>query len=183
VHPPSTNLAASSVFARFLQGTGGAVWDHCDEIVHAAAVVGTAVSFLFRPSFWTRDNRKLFARQIVSMAVEPLLFVCGAAALVGISVVVQLSYWVAQSGQSQLLGPILVTIVARELAPVLINFVVIVRSGSAMATELGVLTIDGGVELMDREGRDPFVEIVAPRVLGMAVSTFLLTFYLRSPRC
>jgi phospholipid/cholesterol/gamma-HCH transport system permease protein len=171
-----TQLSAPSAPARLLQQLGAAVWGHWDEIVHAAAVVGTAVSFLFRPTFWTRDNRKLFAQQIVSMGVEPLLFVCGAAALIGISVVVQLSYWVGQTGQSQLMGPVLVTIVARELAPVLVNFVVIVRSGSAMATELGVLTLDGGVNAMERDGGDPFVEIVAPRVLGMAVSTFLLTF-------
>jgi len=61
------------------------------------------------------------------------------AVFVGISVVVQLTFWVGEAGQSQLLGPLLVTVVARELGPVLINLVVIVRSGSAMTTELGVL--------------------------------------------
>lgn len=112
----------------------------------------------------------------MSMAIEPLLFVCGLAALVGVSVNVQLSYWVAQAGQSQLLGPVLITIIARELAPILINVVVIVRSGSAMATELGVLKLNGELAALEAEGRDPFVEIVAPRVLGMAAATFCLTF-------
>jgi phospholipid/cholesterol/gamma-HCH transport system permease protein len=112
----------------------------------------------------------------MSMAVEPLVFVCCVAALVGVSVIVQLSYWVGRTGQSQLLGPLLITIVARELAPVLINFVVIVRSGSAMATELGVSKLNGEVAVMEAQGRDPFIEIVVPRVLGMAVSTFCLTF-------
>src|ERR1044071_2482698 len=110
------------------------------------------------------------------MGVEPLLFVCGVAALVGVWVVVQLSYWVGQTGQSQLLGPLLITIVARELAPVVINFVVIVRSGSAMATELGVMKLNGEIDSMNAQERDPFVELVVPRVLGMAVSTFCLTF-------
>lgn len=110
------------------------------------------------------------------MALEPLFFVVGVAVLAGISVVVQLSYWVGLTGQSQLLGPLLVTIVARELAPVLINFVVIVRSGSAMATELGVLKLNGELGMLEAEGRDSFGEIVVPRVLGMAVATFCLTF-------
>src|ERR1051325_4651926 len=161
---------------RLLAALGRAVWGHWADITHAAAVLGTAVSFIVRPSFWTRDIRKLFARQLMAMGVEPLLFVCGVAALIGISVIVQLSYWVGQTGQSQLLGPLMVTIVARELAPVLINFVVIVRSGSAMATELGVMKLNGEIDLIGGQGRDPFVEIVVPRVLGMAVSTFLLTF-------
>ena len=112
----------------------------------------------------------------MSMAIEPLLFVCGLAALVGVSVNVQLSYWVAQAGQSQLLGPVLITIIARELAPILINVVVIVRSGSAMATELGVLKLNGELAALEAQGRDPFVEIVVPRVLGMAAATFCLTF-------
>lgn len=117
----------------------------------------------------------LFARQVMAMGMEPLLFVCGVAALVGISVIVQLSCWAAQSGQSQLLGPLLVTIVPRELAPVLINFVVIVRSDSAMATELGVMKLNGEVDAMEAQGRDPFAEIVVPQFLGIALSTFCLT--------
>ena len=43
------------------------------------------------------------------------------------------------------LGPLLVAVVARELGPLLTNIVVIVRSSSAMATELGVRKINGEV--------------------------------------
>ena len=66
-------------------------------------------------------------------------------------------------------------VVARELGPVLINLVVIVRSGSAMTTELGVLKINGEVRALEAQGSDPFLHLVMPRVLGMAVSTFCLT--------
>ena len=59
--------------------------------------------------------------------------------------VVQLAFWIGEAGQSQLLGPLLVAVVARELGPLLTNLVVIVRSSSAMATELGVLKINGEV--------------------------------------
>jgi phospholipid/cholesterol/gamma-HCH transport system permease protein len=112
---------------------------------------------------------------VLSNGVEPVGFVCAVAAFVGISVVVQLTFWIGEAGQSQLVGPLLVAVVARELGPVLINLIVIVRSGSAMATELGVLKIDGGVRALEAEGDDPFAHLVLPRVLGMAVSTFGLT--------
>ncbi|MDB6066262.1 MAG: hypothetical protein JWR26_2470 [Pedosphaera sp.] len=118
---------------------------------------------------------KMFARQVAVIGVEPLGFVCALAVFVGISVVVQLTFWIGEAGQSQLLGPLLVAVVARELGPVLINLVVIVRSGSAMTTELGVLKIDGDLRKIEAQGRDPFVHLVAPRVLGVAVSTFCLT--------
>jgi len=57
----------------------------------------------------------------------------------------------------------------------LINLVVIVRSGSAMTTELGVLNINGDVRALEAQGSDPFLHLVLPRVLGMAASTFCLT--------
>ena len=119
--------------------------------------------------------RKAFARQVLAIGVEPIGFVCAVAVFVGISVVVQLTFWVGEAGQSQLLGPLLVAVVARELGPVLINLVVIVRSGSAMTTELGVLKINGDVRALEAQGGDPFLHLVMPRVLGMAVSTFCLT--------
>jgi len=52
---------------------------------------------------------------------------------------------------------------------------VIVRSGSAMTTELGVLKINGKVSALEAQGGDPFLLLVMPRVLGVAVSTFCLT--------
>jgi hypothetical protein len=38
------------------------------------------------------------ARQIFVVGVEPLGFVCGIAVIVGISVVVQLSFWAGEAG-------------------------------------------------------------------------------------
>jgi phospholipid/cholesterol/gamma-HCH transport system permease protein len=122
-----------------------------------------------------RTVRKAFALQILSIGVEPVWFVGALAVFVGISVVVHFSFWVGEAGQSQLLGPLLVVVVARELGPVLINLVVIVRSGSAMTTELGVLKINGTVRALEAQGSDPFLQLVMPRVLGTAVSTFCLT--------
>jgi len=119
--------------------------------------------------------RHLFARQVRAIGVEPLGFVFALAVFVGISVVVQFSFWTGEAGQSQLLGPLLVAVVARELGPLLINLVVIVRSGSAMTTELSVLKISGEVRAHETKGNDPFLHLVMPRVLGVAVSTFCLT--------
>jgi phospholipid/cholesterol/gamma-HCH transport system permease protein len=127
------------------------------------------------PRYWTSLARNNVARQIMAVGVEPLGFVSAVGVLVGISVVVQFSFWTGEAGQSQLLGPLLVAVVARELGPVLINLVVIVRSGAAMTTELGILKMNGEVCALDAMGKDPFLHLCVPRVLGVAVSTFCLT--------
>ncbi len=146
-----------------------------DELQHVAAVVGTVLLTAARPRYWVRSVRTAFAQQVVAIGVEPVGFVCTLAVFVGMSVVVQLAFWVGEAGQSQMVGPLLVAVVARELGPVLINLVVILRSGSAMTTELGVLKISGEVRALEERGGDAFLHLVMPRVLAMAVATFCLT--------
>jgi phospholipid/cholesterol/gamma-HCH transport system permease protein len=154
---------------------GETVWAQWDEVRHAAAVIGTVLCVGVQPRYWGRTVRSAFARQVVAIGVESVGFVCGVAVFVGIAVVVQLASWVEEAGQSQLLGPLLVTVVARELGPVLINLVLIVRCGSAMATELGIMKIGGRVHELEAQGIAPFIYLILPRVLGAAVSTFCLT--------
>jgi phospholipid/cholesterol/gamma-HCH transport system permease protein len=113
--------------------------------------------------------------QVLAIGVESFGLVCAVAVFVGTTVVVQLSFWVSQAGQSQMLGPLLVAVVARELGPVLIGIVVIVRSGSVIVTELGIMKIDGQVSALEAQGISPFLYLVMPRVLAAAVSALCLT--------
>jgi len=167
--------AWSRLSLQTVAGVGGFARGQWGDVRHAAAVIGTVLGTCVRPRYWARAVRKAFGRQVLAVGVEPVGFVCAVGVFVGISVVVQLTFWIGEVGQSQLLGPLLVAVVARELGPVLINLVVIVRSGSAMTTELGVLKINGEVSALEVRGGDPFLHLVMPRVLGMAVSTFCLT--------
>jgi phospholipid/cholesterol/gamma-HCH transport system permease protein len=153
---------------------GATVCAQYGAVRHAAAVIGTALYFSLQPRSWRRPVRDTFARQLLTVGVEPVLFVCGIATLIGMLVVVQLAFWTGTAGESQMLGPLLVVVVGRELGPVLTNIIVTVRSSSAMATELAAMKIDGTVRAMEESGADPFLSLVMPRVLGMAVCTICL---------
>jgi len=171
----SRMAAWSQRLLQTVAGVGSFTRTQWDELRHAAAVIGTVLCTSVRPRYWVRTARRAFAQQVLTIGVEPVGFVCAVAVFVGISVVVHLTFWVGEAGQSQLLGPLLVTVVARELGPVLINIIVIVRSGSAMTTELGILKIDGEVRALEIQGGDPFLHLVMPRVLAVALSAFCLT--------
>lgn len=160
---------------RVISRLGATVCAQYDDLRQAAAVIGTAFYSCIQPRKWRRAVWDIFARQVLTVGVEPVIFVCGVAVLVGLSVVVQLAFWIGAAGQSQMLGPLLVAIVARELGPILTNIIVTVRSSSAMATELAVLKIGGEISALEARGADPFLNVVMPRVLGVAVSTFCLT--------
>ena len=124
---------------------------------------------------WTRTVVNVFARQILFTGIEATRFIFLLAFMVGILIVVQTQVWLAKVGQSELLGPVLVMVVVREVAPLLVNFVVIGRSGTAMSSELGNMKISGEVRVLDSLGLDPFIYLVVPRMLGAAVSIFCLT--------
>jgi phospholipid/cholesterol/gamma-HCH transport system permease protein len=165
----------STRFTRLTGRLGAEFWAQWNELRHVAAVIGTVLCDCVQPRHWVRPVRRALAQQVQAIGVEPLWFVGAVAVFVGISVVVQLTFWTGETGQSQLLGPLLVAVVARELGPLLINLIVIVRNGSAMTTELGVLKINGEVRRLEAQGGNPLLQLVLPRVLGMAVSTVCLS--------
>jgi len=145
------------------------------KITYLAAVVAAVIYVGFQPRRWSPAIRNVLARQILFSGVDAITFISFIALLVGVSIVVQASQWLRTLGQTQLLGPVLVTVVIRELGPLLANFVVIGRSGNAIAAELGNMKVAGEVQLLDAMGLDPFVYLVIPRVIGFAVSVFCLT--------
>jgi ABC-type transporter Mla maintaining outer membrane lipid asymmetry permease subunit MlaE len=89
-------------FLHVMGSLGERVWAQWDELRHTASVIGTVLYVCVQPRYWVRTVRKAFARQVLSIGVEPLWFVGAVAVFVGISVVVQLTFWVGEAGQSQL---------------------------------------------------------------------------------
>jgi len=166
--------AAGLPCGKVLAGVGGFVWDRWRQGRYVAAVLGTTLFLSTQPRRWRRTVRDVFARQLLFFGVDSVCFVVMVGVLVGISVVVQLDVWTGKLGQSEKLGPLLVVVVARELGPLFANFV-IVRGGSAIATELGLMKIGGEVRVIEAQGLDPLLYLVMPRVLAMAVAAFCLT--------
>jgi phospholipid/cholesterol/gamma-HCH transport system permease protein len=167
---------ATSPFSReTLAALGGIAREQWRELQYLAAVMGTTLFLSAQPRRWGRVARGVFARQFFSSGVESVRFILVVAVLVGISVVVQLGVWTDRLGQSQKLGPLLVVVVARELGPLFANFVLIVRGGSAIATELGIMKVGGEVRVLEAQGLEPLLFLVMPRVIAMALSAFCLT--------
>src|SRR4051812_3145738 len=97
-----TPVASIGMCSRMLVGVGISARAQWDEVRHAAALIGTALYTGVRPRYWERAVRTAFAQQVMAIGVEPLWFVGALAVFVGISVVVQLSSWIGEAGQSQL---------------------------------------------------------------------------------
>ncbi len=160
---------------RWVGHIGGHTIAKWRSLRYLLAVAWGVLVVAVKPRHWRRTVRNVLARQILFTGYDATRFVSLIAFMVGISIVVQAQVGLTAVGQSQLLGPILVAVVIREVGPLLTNFVVIGRSGTAIATELGNMKVSGEVHMLDAQGLDPFVYLVMTRVLGVAVSVFCLT--------
>lgn len=76
-----------------------------------------------------------------------------------------------------MIGNFLIVMILREAGPLLVALVVIARSGTAVASEVGNMRANREIEALESMGINPLSFIVFPRVLGGIISVLGLAFY------
>jgi phospholipid/cholesterol/gamma-HCH transport system permease protein len=101
-------------------------------------------------------------------------FLAGALGLVIIGQMVAL---LTRVGAQNFAGTVMVTVVVRELGPLVAALLVLARAGAAYVIELGMARALGEVEALEALCIDPIHYLVLPRVIGLALAIFSLTVY------
>jgi phospholipid/cholesterol/gamma-HCH transport system permease protein len=120
---------------------------------------------------------KVLVLQILFTGVEALSIVSLVALSIGAVIIVEGGTILPRFGQSSLMYTILIVVITRELGPLLTAFIVIARSGTAIATELGNMVVSHEIEAYLSVGINPVSYLVVPRVLGVTISLMALTIY------
>jgi phospholipid/cholesterol/gamma-HCH transport system permease protein len=120
---------------------------------------------------------KVLVHQVLFTGVEALPVISLAALSIGAVIIVEGTTLLPKFGQTNLLYSILIVIITRELGPILTAFIIIARSGTAIATELGNMVVSHEIEAYISVGVDPIAYLVVPRFLGVIVSMMALTLY------
>ncbi|HUZ18223.1 MAG TPA: ABC transporter permease [Spirochaetia bacterium] len=143
-----------------------------------------ACGFFFqvvRASFRFARHRQLGYRvltlQVLFTGVEAVGVVSVLALALGAVIIIQGLSLLPQFGQGRLVYIILITVITRELGPILTAFIIIARSGTAIATELGNMVISHEIEAYLSIGVDPISYLVVPRFLGVTLSLLILNIY------
>lgn len=105
----------------------------------------------------------------------PLITVMGLAT--GIIVLLQSVMNLSMVGGTQMIGNLIVAMLVREVSPLLVALIVIARSGTAVATEVGNMRANREIEALESMGINPLSFIVYPRILGGVISVVCLSFY------
>ena len=117
---------------------------------------------------------KVVVMQVLFTGVDALAIVVLIALSLGTAIIIEGSQ-LFSLGSSSLLYTILVAVVTRELGPVLIAFIVMARSGVAIATELSNMVINQEIEAYLAVGVNPISYLVVPRFMGAMISMATLT--------
>jgi phospholipid/cholesterol/gamma-HCH transport system permease protein len=168
-----------SVWRLYRETTGGRLVRALElaRELGAFAVITLGVTFT-KFNAARRVVHPLLFEQIWRAGVRLLPMVAVIAAALGLVIVGQTVALLTRVGAQEYIGTVMVTVVVRELGPLLTALLVLARAGTANVVELGTARALGEVEALEALGIDPIHYLVVPRVIGLAVATFCLTTYL-----
>jgi len=116
-------------------------------------------------------------RQIYFTGVEALKVVTLVSLALGTVVIVEVGSQMAILGGVKFISTILVVVIIRELGPLLTAFIVIGRSGTAIATELGNMVVAHELDAIRAMGINPVYFLVTPRIIGVTIAVICLTIF------
>jgi phospholipid/cholesterol/gamma-HCH transport system permease protein len=160
-----------------LKETGAAIRKKVSVTTYAVGFFGKTLKGV--PPFFYRGKAsyKILIMQILFTFVEALSISALLAAGIGAAVMVVGMPVLSSFSQSKLIYPLLITIITRELGPLLTAFIIIARSATAIATEVATMVISHEIEAYISIGIDPVEHIAVPRFLGVTISLILLNIY------
>ena len=147
---------------------------HARFVLFLASLVVGVMRNAMRPAAWRRTVRSEFRRALRQAVGGGLSTALVTAALIGLIMVSQALYWLGEAGQRELIGPVLVIVLVREVTPLLVGVIVLGRSGIVVLSEIGELQIGGQVRTLAAQGLDPFLLLVLPRACALAIGSFTL---------
>jgi len=120
---------------------------------------------------------RLTQRQIYFTAIQaiPLIFI--SAVSVGSLIFFAFISLLPGFGLGHLVGDGSIFLISRELSPVLVAIIVISRSGTAIATELGNMKVNGEISLLESHGINIHYFLIFPRIAGMTVAMIVLNIF------
>lgn len=134
-------------------------------------------SSLFFQTQGLRTLINVISSQVYFTGWQAMPLISVIALATGAIVILQSSLQLTYFGSASLLGDILVVVLVREVGPLITALIVIARSGTAVASELGNMRANLEIEALKSLGINPLSYIVFPRVVGGIISVLCLAFY------
>src|SRR5437660_2150353 len=154
---------------RWVAEVGAATERSVAYIGGLAEIFGKSLRLLFL-SPWKRDRmlqRAIHEAMAVGVGAIPIISLI--TFFVGVIIALQGAYELQRLGAMQLVASLVAISITRELGPLVTAIVVIGRSGSAFAAEIGTMRVTEELDALETMALDPVAFLVVPKFLAMAV--------------
>jgi phospholipid/cholesterol/gamma-HCH transport system permease protein len=162
----------------FLEQIGGEVTDCLAYTGALASLVGGATynilvgPFRGKPLRWQRT-----ISQATEVGVRALPILSLITFFIGLILALQSAYELRKLGALSLVATAVAVSVTRELGPLITAILVIGRSGSAFAAEIGTMRVTEEIDALETMAIEPVDFLVAPKLLAMIIMMPCLTVW------
>jgi len=168
--------------AHSLEAVSGRIGDKAlDSVAYLgslAELTWHAASVIFIGPFRGKRFRPQRAiHQAMAVGVEAIPILSLISFLFGLIMALQTAHELKKFGMVQMVAEAVVISVLRELGPLITAIVVIGRSGSAFAAEIGTKKVTEEVDALQVMACDPVAFLVAPKFLAMLIMVPSLTIW------
>jgi phospholipid/cholesterol/gamma-HCH transport system permease protein len=129
------------------------------------------------PSLGIGFTWRVILNQVKFTGIQALPFLSFVSAVVSFLIVIQVLNQASKVGFEAIIGTVFAAGLIREMGPLLTAVVVIGRSGTAIAAELGTNRVMEEITALEAMGIDPLHYVVFPRLVGVTLATVCLVVY------
>jgi len=159
----------------FTESVGAATISGLAYVGGLARITGGAAKALF-----VEPGRvgKLLSRSIhqaMAVGVEAIPIVSLISFFIGLIFALQSAYQLRKLGALQFVAAAVAIAITRELGPLMTAVMVIGRSGSSFAAEIGTMKVNEEIDAMETMALEPVRFLVAPKLIAMMLMLHCLT--------
>ena len=170
-------MAAENVFD-VVSSLGASVTDSLAYIGALATLGARAAYFTFIGPFQGKALRlQKAASEAMEVGVRALPILSLITFFIGLILALQAAYELGKLGAMNLVAKAVALSMSRELGPLITAIVVIGRSGSAFAAEIGTMKVSEEIDALEVMAIDPVHFLVSPKFLAMIVMLPCLTIW------
>jgi phospholipid/cholesterol/gamma-HCH transport system permease protein len=162
-------MAESNVMMGVLVRVGGATEGVLSYLGGLAQLTGRALLLVFTSPLKRGRSLQRAIHQSMAAGVSAIPIVSLIAYFIGLIMALQGAYELKKLGAMQMVPALVAVSISRELGPLITAIVVIGRSGSAFAAEIGTMRVTEELDALSTMALDPVAFIAAPKFIAMAI--------------
>ena len=174
---PTRPILRSSAAIDLLGGIGADAERILAYLGGLATLIGNTSAALFFSPLKRGRSFERAVHQATMVGVQAIPIITLITFFVGVIIALQGAYGLQRLGAMHLVAGLVAISITRELGPLVAAIVVIGRSGSAFAAEIGAMRVSEELDALKTMALNPIDFLVAPKLAAMAIMLPCLTIW------